>query len=198
MREVLPTLRAPTDAGLGGVLLANMVEAWLVGNPDGVTSVEAANELQDHGTTPEQTGLHLCPSVDECPGAPSPGKHGAPVWPANNGAGTGLERIGDSDARSGPGHDGDRDDQEGGFQDSGGGCVDGPSGRGVCAGSFTAGALESRLASAAGVVCAYRDAGNRRRRLLRSVGFQRRPLARVEGDHGSSRAAFFARAPPGR
>src|SRR5260370_21382541 len=67
MREVLPTRRAPTDAGLGGVLLANMVEAWLVGNPDGVTSVEAANELQDHGTTPEQTGLHLCPSVDECP-----------------------------------------------------------------------------------------------------------------------------------
>jgi len=89
MREVLPTLRAPTDAGLGGVLLANMVEAWLVGNPDGVTSVEAANELQDHGTAPEQTGLHLCPSVDECPGAPSPGKHGAPVCPANNGAGTG-------------------------------------------------------------------------------------------------------------
>src|SRR6202521_2615195 len=69
MREVLPALRAPTDAGLGGVLLANMVEAWLVGNPDGVTSVEAANELQDHGTTPGQTGLHLCPPVDECPGA---------------------------------------------------------------------------------------------------------------------------------
>src|SRR5438094_1196581 len=79
MRELLPALCAPTEAGLGGVLLANMVEAWLVGNPDGVTSVEAANELQDHGTAPEQTGLHLCPSVDECPGAPSPGKHGAPV-----------------------------------------------------------------------------------------------------------------------
>src|SRR6266699_4218995 len=119
MREVLPTLRAPTDAGLGGVLLANMVEAWLVGNPDGVTSVEAANELQDHGTTPEQTGLHLCPPVDECPGAPPPGEYGAPVCTANDGAGTGLERIGDSDARSGTGQGGDRDDQKGGLQDSG-------------------------------------------------------------------------------
>src|SRR2546423_14231391 len=134
MREVLPTLRAPTDAGLGGVLLANMVEAWLVGNPDGVTSVEAANELQDHGTTPEQTGLHLCPSVDECPGAPSPGKHGAPVCPANNGAGTGLERIGDSHARTGFGNDRDRDDQAGRLQESGGRCLDVPTWRGVCTG----------------------------------------------------------------
>src|SRR5256712_7016536 len=112
MSEVLSARHSSIDAGLGGVLLANMVEAWLVGNPDGVTSVEAANELQDHGTTPEQTGLHLCPPVDECSGAPPPGKHGAPVCAANDGAGTGLERIGESDARSGPGHDGDRDDQE--------------------------------------------------------------------------------------
>src|ERR1700686_1737729 len=109
MREVLPALQAPIDAGLGGVLLANMVEAWLVGNPDGVTSVEAANELQDHGTTPEQTGLHLCPSVDECPGAPPPGKHGAPVCPADDGAGTGLERVRDPDARPGSGNDRQRD-----------------------------------------------------------------------------------------
>src|SRR5258708_12768939 len=104
MREVLPPRRAPTDAGLGGVVLANMVEAWLVGNPDGVTSVEAANELQDHGTTPEQTGLHLCPPVDECPGAPSPGKHGPPECAANDGTGSGLERIRDSDALPIPAH----------------------------------------------------------------------------------------------
>src|SRR5713226_1308002 len=158
MREVLAALHAPIDAGLGGVLLANMIEAWLVGNPEGVTSVEAANELQDHGATPEQTGLHLCPPVDECPGAPPPGEHGAPVCPANDGAGTGLERVGDSHARPGPGHDGDRDDQAGRLQDSGGGCLDGSSRGGVCAGSFTAGALESRLASAAGVVRADCDA----------------------------------------
>src|SRR6266568_4533677 len=106
MKEAPPALHASIDAGLGGVLLANMVEAWLMGNPDGVTRGEAANELQDHGTTPEQTGLHLCPPVDERPGAPPPGKHGAPVCTANDGAGVGLERVGDSDARSGPGHDG--------------------------------------------------------------------------------------------
>src|SRR5438105_14305807 len=127
MSEALPALHASIDAGLGGVLLANMVEAWLVGNPDGVKSVEAAHELQDHETTPEQTVLHLCPPVDECAGAPSPGKHGAPICTANDGAGRGLERISDSDARSGPRHDGDRDDQAGGFQDAGGGCLDGSS-----------------------------------------------------------------------
>src|SRR5260370_22669060 len=198
MSEVLSALHASIDAGLGGVLLANMVEAWLVGNPDGLTNGETTNELQNHGTTPEQTGLHLCSPVDECPGAPPPGKHGAPVCPANDGAGTGLERIDDSHARPGPGLYGDRDDPTGGFQDSGGRCLDGPSGLGVCTGSFTAGAFESRLASAAGTVCAHRDAGDRRRRLLRSVGFQRRTLTRIEGDYGSGRAALFARAPPGR
>src|ERR1700731_999901 len=198
MSEAPFALQRPIDAGLGGVLLANMVEAWLVGNPNGVTSAEVAHELQDHGTTPEQTGLHLCPPVDQCPGAPPPGKHGAPVCTANDGAGAGLERIGDSDARPGPGHDGDRDEPAGGFQDAGGGCLDGPGGRGVWAGSFTAGALEILLASPAGVVRTDRDTGDRRRRLLRSVGFQRWPFARIEGDDGSSRTAFFARAPPGR
>src|SRR2546422_798953 len=109
MSEVPSSLQSPIDAGLGGVLLANMVETWLAGNPD--------------------------------------------CW---------------------------------------------ASGCGVCVGSLAAGALESRLVPSAGVVRAYRDAGDRRRRLLRSVGFQRRPLAWIEGDHGAGRAPFFARAPPGR
>src|ERR1035437_7380800 len=151
MGEALSAIHTPIDAGLGGVLLANMVEAWLAGNPDCLESVEAADELQDHRTTPEQTRLHLCAPVDECPGAPPPGEHGAPVCAASDGAGVGVERIGDSHGRPGPGHYGDRDDQAGGFQDVGGGCLDGPSGRGVCAGSLAAGALEPRLASAAGV-----------------------------------------------
>ena len=67
MSERLSTLHSPIDAGLSGVLVANMLEAWLAGNPDGVSGAEAANELQDHRTTPEQTGLYLCPAVDECP-----------------------------------------------------------------------------------------------------------------------------------
>src|SRR5215469_10676549 len=90
MSELLSALHAPIEAALGGALLANMVEAWLVGHPDDVTSVEAAHEFQNHGTTPEPTGLHLCPPVDECPGAPPSGKHGAPVCPAKDGAGAGL------------------------------------------------------------------------------------------------------------
>src|SRR6516165_917486 len=194
----LSTLHPAIDAGLGGVLLANMVEAWLVGNPDCVTSEEATNELQDHGTTPEQAGLHLYPPVHAGSGAAPSGEYRAPICATRDGAGTGLERIGDPHTRSGPGNDGHRDDTAGGLQGSGCGCVDGASGRGVCAGSFAAGELESRLASAAGVVCTHGDAGDRRRWLLRSLGFQRRPLSRIEGDNGSSRAAFFARAPPGR
>src|SRR5882757_2913680 len=78
MSEALSALHASIDAGLGGVLLANMVEAWLAGNPDCLESVEVADEPQDHRTTPEQTRLHLCAPVDECPGAPPPREHGAP------------------------------------------------------------------------------------------------------------------------
>src|SRR5580700_7178864 len=103
MSEVPSALLAPIDAGLGGVLLANMVEAWLAGNPDSLASAEAADEPQDHGTAPEQTGLHLCAPVDERPSAPPPGEHGAPVCIASDGGGDGLERIGDSHARPAPG-----------------------------------------------------------------------------------------------
>src|ERR1051326_4416601 len=76
MSEVLSALYPQIDAGLGGVLLANMVEAWLVGNSDDVTSVEADSELQNHGTTPEQTGLHLRPPVHAGSGAAPSGEHG--------------------------------------------------------------------------------------------------------------------------
>src|ERR1700694_1283075 len=113
MSQVPSALHAPIDAELGGVLLANMVEAWLAGNPDCLPSMEAADEPQDHGTTPEQTGLHLCAPVDERPGAPPSGKHGAPVCPARDGAGTGLERIGDPDARPGAGEGRSRGDEAG-------------------------------------------------------------------------------------
>src|ERR1022692_4731358 len=116
MSEALSALHASIDAGLGGVLLANMVEAWLAGNPDCLESVEAADEPQDHRTTPEQTRLHLCAPGDECPSAPPPGEHGAPVCTTHDGAGVGLERIGDSHARPGPGHDGDRDDKREDFK----------------------------------------------------------------------------------
>jgi len=44
MSEALSALHASIDAGLGGVLLANMVEAWLAGNPDCVESAEAVDD----------------------------------------------------------------------------------------------------------------------------------------------------------
>src|SRR4029450_11331512 len=47
MSEALSALPASIDAGLGGVLLANMVEAWLAGNPDCLESVEVADEAQE-------------------------------------------------------------------------------------------------------------------------------------------------------
>mgnify|MGYP001579519793 CR=1 FL=1 len=40
MREMPSALQSPIDAGLGGVLLANMIEAWLAGNPDCLVSAE--------------------------------------------------------------------------------------------------------------------------------------------------------------
>ena len=64
------------------------VQAWLAGNPDCLPSMEAADEPQDHGTTPEQAGLHLCAPVDECPSAPPSGEHRAPVCSPPEGAGS--------------------------------------------------------------------------------------------------------------
>src|SRR5215471_12962678 len=52
------------DASLGGVLLANMLEGWLDGDPTVLTTVETADELKDCGTSPKQTGLHLSTSID--------------------------------------------------------------------------------------------------------------------------------------
>src|SRR6266705_333753 len=50
MSEVSSVLPSPIDAGLGGVLLANMVEAWLAGNPDCLASAEeATDEALHHG-----------------------------------------------------------------------------------------------------------------------------------------------------
>jgi hypothetical protein len=85
-----------------------------------------------------------------------------------------------------------------GFQDLGGRCLDGTSGRCVGLGSLPTFALGPRLASTAGVMCPHPNPGDRRGWLLRSGRFQRRTFARLEGDDGSGRAPFFAHAPPGR
>src|SRR5262245_48865174 len=198
MRLALSSLHTPIDVGLGGVLLANMLAAWLDGRPEVLPREEATDESQDPGTSPEQTGLHLLTPVDTEPSPPPSGEHGATIRTAREGTGTGLERIPDPHAGSRPGEDGHRDGETGGLQDLGGGGLDGTSRRGVCVGGLATGALQPRLASSARVVRAHRDAGDRRRWLLRSGGFQRRTVARIEGRNGPGRTTFFARAPPGR
>src|SRR5437016_4095913 len=198
MRPAVSAIQIPIDVGSGGILLANMLVAWLDSDPKVLPTGEAVDESQDRRTSPKQTSVHLLTPVDTEPSSLPSGEHGASVRTAREGAGTGLGRIPDPHAGSGLGEDGYRNGRTGGLQDLGGGGLDGPSGRGVCLGGLPAGALESGLASAAGVVRAHRNAGDRRRWLLRSGGFQRRIVARIEGRNGAGRTTFLARAPPRR
>src|SRR5260370_5775037 len=198
MRLAFSALHTPIDVGLGGVLLANMLVAWLDGNPRILPTGEATDESQDPGTSPERGGIELLTAIDTEPGPPTSGEHGAAVCAAREGTRTALERSLDPYAGSGPRKDGHRDGEAGGLQDLGGGGLDGTSRRGVCVGGLAVGALKPRLASTAGVVRAHRNAGDRRRWLLRSGGLQRRIVTRIAGPNGPGRTTLFARAPPGR
>src|SRR5215218_4618026 len=175
-----------------------MLEGWLQGNLNFSASAEATDEPQDSRPSLEQTRLHLPTPIDARSGTPPSGEHGTAVCTAREGAGTGLEPTPDPHTRPGPGQDGYRNGGAGGLQDFGGGCFDGPSRCGVCIGSLAVGTLEPGLASAARVVRAHYNPGDRRRWLLRSSGLQRRIVARLEGYNGAGRAPFLARAPPGR
>src|SRR5215467_10131508 len=198
MSEALPALRVPIDPGRGGVLLANMLASWLDHDPSWTAAAEARDESQDSRAAPPQASLHLPAPVDAGTSSPPSGEHGAPVRPAREGAGTRLERIPDSHPRPGFGKDGNGDDAAGGLQDLSGRCLDGPGGRGVCPGSLAPGALESRLAAAAGTLRVHLHSRHRRGWLLRPGGLQRWAAFRIEGRHGVGRTAFFARPPPGR
>src|SRR4029453_4975360 len=114
MRQALSAVHTPIDVGLGGVLLANMLAAWLDANPRVLPTGEATDESQDQGTSSEQTGLHLLAPVDAEPSAPPSGEHGAAIRTAREGIGTGLERIPNPHAGSGPGEDRHRDGETGG------------------------------------------------------------------------------------
>ena len=189
---------APFDRKQGGLLLANMLSAWLDGEPTGEATGEAVHEPKDRRTSPQQIRLCLPTPVDARPSAPSSGEHGTPVCIAREGTGTGLERSFDPHPGSGPRQVRNADGRTGGLQDVGSRCLDGTSGRRVCLGSLPTFALGLGLASTTGVVCPHPNAGNRRGWLLRSGRFQRRTFIGAERDHGSGRAAFFAHAPPGR
>src|SRR5271157_582459 len=198
MSEALSALRAPIDPAQGGVLLANMLASWLDHDRSLTATAEAKDESQDSRTSPPQAGLHLPAPVDAGPSSPPSGEYRAPVRLAREGAGTGLERISDSHPRPGFGKDGNGDDAAGGLQDLSGRCLDGAGGRGVCPGSLAPGALESRLAAAAGALRVHVHSGDRRGWLLRPGGLQRRAAFRIKGRHGVGRTAFLARPPPGR
>src|SRR5437879_8203440 len=159
MSEMCSSLFVPIDPESRGVLLANMLEAWLDARADFLTIAEVTDELEDHRTASEQTCLHLSAPVD--PGSsPSPsGEHGTPVCTAAEGTGIGLERSHGPHTRSRPGNIGCADDRTHGFQDLGRGCFDGASGSRVCSGSFATGTLECRLVSTAGVRSEERRVG---------------------------------------
>src|SRR2546427_7867861 len=167
MRPAVSTLQIPIDVGVGGVVLANMLAAWLDGDSKVLPSGEAVDESPNHGTSPEPTSLHLPAPVDAEPSSPPSGEHATPVCTAREGAGTGLERIPDAQAGSGPGQDGYRNGEAGGLQDVGGGGLDGASGRGVWLGGLAAGGRGTRFGLGPVGVGPSPKAGGRRRWLLR-------------------------------
>src|SRR5260363_35642 len=66
--QPLPLLTPSVDAQFAGVLIANMLEAWLTAAPALEATEEAMNDHQDHRTALQQTGVHLYTSVDSGPG----------------------------------------------------------------------------------------------------------------------------------
>ena len=189
---------ALSEMETGGVLLANMLEAWLDSEPNVLASMETIDELQDHRAASEQTRLCVCAPIDDGASSSPPREHRASVCSLPESTGAGLERS--SDPHPGPGSwlVGSADDGTGGLQDLGERYLAGPSGCGVCLGSLTPGAFRPGLASAVAVVCLDPDLGHRRGWLLRSQRFQRRPSFGIERHNGPGRTSFSARAPPGR
>src|SRR5471032_2075975 len=163
------SLTPSIDPHLAGVLIANMLEAWLTAGAEPEPTEEAVDEHRDHPATSEQAGVHLYSSVDLGPGAPPSGEHRAAICAAREGAGTGVATHGGPDPGPRPRSVGGADGGPGGLQDAGGRCLDGASGCSVCTGSVATGALEPGLASVARTVCAHSYPGDRRRWLLRSV-----------------------------
>src|SRR6516225_8093528 len=89
------------DPHLAGVLVANMLEAWLTAGSALELSQEDVDEHQDHHAASGQAGIHLYPPVDTGPGAAQSGEYRAPVCVEGPGAGAGL--AGDCDPDPGPG-----------------------------------------------------------------------------------------------
>src|SRR6202011_4441960 len=102
MSHASASLSASFDHKQGGLLLANMLSAWLDRELSGEAPAEAVHEPQDRRPSPQPIRLCLPAPVDSRPSAPSSGEHGTPVCIAREGTGTGLERSFDPHPRSGP------------------------------------------------------------------------------------------------
>ena len=59
MPKTIPVVPTAIDVKLGGVLLANMLVAWLDQYPEVLRAEEAIDESQNPGASPEQAGVHL-------------------------------------------------------------------------------------------------------------------------------------------
>src|SRR5260370_40835369 len=79
--------------------------------------------------------------------------------PAGESAGTGLERAGDPHSRPGSGDVGGADNGAGRLQDTGGGGLDGPGGRGSCVRGLTVGGREFVQLCLARCSCTSANAG---------------------------------------
>src|SRR6266436_274890 len=101
MSTASSALIVPIDPQLASMIVANMLENWLDFSPNALTTAEVTDEPENLRTAAEQTGLHLCASVDACPSAPPSREHRASVCAAKESSGTGLERNVDPHPRSG-------------------------------------------------------------------------------------------------
>src|SRR5260363_315241 len=140
--QPLPLLTPSVDAQFAGVLIANMLEAWLTAAPALEATEEAMNDHQDHRTALQQTGVHLYPSVDSGPGTASSGEYRTLVCAAGQSVGTGLARDGHPHVGSGSGSVGCTEEGTRGLQDTGGRWLYGASVRGVFFGCLASVALD--------------------------------------------------------
>ncbi|SPS02912.1 hypothetical protein CBM2634_U470004 [Cupriavidus taiwanensis] len=90
MSQAPLSLTISIDPQSAGVLIANMLEAWLTAESALEPTEEAVDEHQDHSATSQQTGVHLYPPIDAGSGAAPSREHRAPVCVARQSTGTGL------------------------------------------------------------------------------------------------------------
>src|ERR1700726_4071332 len=136
------------DVAKAGVILANMIEAYLAGgappsNPEGA----AHDDLQDCRSTSVAGSLHLHSSVDDGAGPLQPGEHRTPVQSGGQSAVSGLEPGADSNPRPGSRPIRRANDRSRGLQGVGQRRGAGPSRSDLLPGSLATGAIEPGLAS---------------------------------------------------